>query len=489
MGAVSLDWFSASLRPVPRLLLAVVSVAVSTLLLFWLRDEFATPAVALLYLVPVLFSATLGGRLGGITASILAFLSLNYFFIPAYYTFRVERPQDWLELVVLLGVALLVSSLMARAQRRLGEVQARELQAIELYGLSTALARQNEVGSILATLANRLALVLEARQVEIELTSGQKQHAPASAPKESGPPERRVALQASSGQIGEIRLWGLAGALRPEEERLLQTFAGQGALAVERAVYAAGEQRARLLEESDRLKTAILSSVSHDLRTPLATIQAAADSLFHDQTPLEPAAREELQQLLLEEAEHMTQLVGNLLNMSRLESGALKLERQWDALAEIAQAAMRRFQRAAQRPLIEMDISEDLPLVAVDPVLMEQVFINLISNSLKFSPPGAPVRVTALEEANALRVTVHNRGPQIPAEHLENIFEKFYPMPGIQPLRGTGLGLSICKGIVEAHEGRIWAENWPDGVAFNFTLPLAWEGARAAVPGEEQEQP
>jgi two-component system sensor histidine kinase KdpD len=229
-----------------------------------------------------------------------------------------------------------------------------------------------------------------------------------------------------------------------------------------------------VLEESDRLKTAILSSVSHELRTPLASIQAAATSLYSPEVTLEPAARGELQVLLLEETDNMAQLVGNLLNMSRIEAGALKLQCEWNSLAEIVDTALKRQRRAAgNHPSIRVDVSEELPLVSVDSVLMEQVIINLVRNSLKFAPPGSPVHLSAQVEGEHLRVTVSNTGPHIPEAYLERVFEKFYPIPGRDTQQSTGLGLSICKGIVEAHGGRIWAANLPVGVAFHFTLPLS----------------
>ena len=301
-----------------------------------------------------------------------------------------------------------------------------------------------------------------------------------------------IPLSSPRGTLGEICVLNFAGPLRPELDRLLQTFASQGALALDRAILADSETRARVLEESDRLKTAILSSVSHELRTPLATIQAAATSLFNEDLALEPQARAELQSLLLEETENMTQLVGSLLNMSRIEAGALKLQRQWNAMAEIVDTSIRRLRRITAHSLIEVDVPEELPLVSVDLVLMEQVVINLVRNSLKFAPANTPVRVSARAGEQGLLVAVSNQGPHIPEEHMPRIFDKFAALPGREASRrdvaqGTGLGLSICKGIVEAHGGKIWAENAPVGVVFQFTLPLSWDGALPQLPIEEYE--
>ncbi len=471
-----------------RVLLSLSVVAVSTGILFLLKDYLSTPVIAILYLVPVVLSATFGGKTGSIIASVVSFLCLNYFFIYPHYTFNVSQLQDLLVMFVLLGVALLVSSLMASAQNRLEAVQTREREAVALYELSAALTGQTDATAIAETLANRLAEILQAETVEVVVHHPDAVVQVATPPSRATgqiQPDRIIPLASGEKSIGELRIWGGPLNLRREDERLLQTFAAQSSLALERTILAAGEQRARVLEESDRLKTAILSSVSHELRTPLATIQASATGLFNPSVELEPDARRELQSLLLEETDHLTQLVGNLLNMSRIEAGALKLQLQWNSIAEIAEVAIQRLKRLAARHEIRVDIPEELPLVFVDAVLMEQVFINLLNNSLKFTPPEKIIRVSAEEENGALKVTIQNQGPPIPEASLQHIFEKFAIAPGFENPKSTGLGLSICKGIVEAHSGRIWAANLPDGVAFYFSLPLSTEGARPVLPQEE----
>jgi two-component system sensor histidine kinase KdpD len=256
----------------------------------------------------------------------------------------------------------------------------------------------------------------------------------------------------------------------------LQTFASQGALALERARLAQAESRARVLEESDRLKSAILSSVSHELRTPLSTIKAAASSLRSDDVHWDSAARPELIAAIDDEADHLNMLVGNLLDMSRIESGVLKPKREWNILPEIVESVLARMKHLAGEHRIEVDVPESLPLIPVDYVQMEQVFTNLLSNSVKYAPEKSVIRVRAFVEDESVHVVVSNQGPQVPQEHLERIFDKFFRITAADQVTGTGLGLSICKGIIEAHGGRLWAENVPDGLAFNFTLPLIWEG-------------
>lgn len=170
-------------------------------------------------------------------------------------------------------------------------------------------------------------------------------------------------------------------------------------------------------------------------------------------------------------------LVGNLLDMSRIESGALKPKREWNILPEIVEGVLARMKRLTEDHRLEVNVPESLPLVSVDFVQMEQVFTNLVSNSLKYAPPKSLIRIHADMEGEMIHVQVCNQGPQIPPEHLERIFDKFYRITAADRVTGTGLGLSICKGIIEAHGGRIWAENVSDGLAFNFTLPLTWEGS------------
>jgi len=178
-----------------------------------------------------------------------------------------------------------------------------------------------------------------------------------------------------------------------------------------------------------------------------------------------------------DEADHLNLLVGNLLDMSRIESGALKPKREWNILAEIVESVLVRMRRLAEEHRLEVDVPESLPLVPVDYVEIQQVLTNLVSNSVKYAPATTRVGIRAKVDGDAIRVQVSNQGPQVPAGDLERIFDKFYRITAADRVTGTGLGLSICKGIIEAHGGRIWAENLPGGLAFNFTLPLTWEGS------------
>lgn len=466
-------------------------VVVFSLILNFLHIYLSTSSAALLYLIPVVISAALFGRLSGISASLFSFLMFNYLFIPPVYTFHVAEPEDLLAVVVFLGVATLISGLIVQIQSNLEEVKTRECEAIQLYELSVDLADIKDLFEIANVLSNRLASLFVDSFIEVEIVHSETKfqtRVPKEFPSDiSNSSPFMIPFPTPNGQLSQIRVWRLVNNIKPEEERLLQTFAIQGALALDRVVLSRNETRRQILEESDRLKTAILSSVSHELRTPLASIQATATSLFSPDLTLEQSARVELQSLLLEETDNMTHLVGNLLNMSRIEAGALKLQRQWNSLAEIVDTSLQRLHRISGEHPIEVDVSDDLPLISVDSVLIEQVIINLVRNSIKFAPIHTAIRLSARVDTNALHTTVINQGPQISAENIDYVFEKFYPIPGKDTRQGTGLGLSICKGILEAHGGKIWAENLAIGVAFHFLIPLTWDGIQPVIPMEESE--
>jgi two-component system, OmpR family, sensor histidine kinase KdpD len=461
-----------------RYLLAFVLIAVFTAVFFPIREMLETTVVALLYLLPVVLITVLWGLRPGITTAALAFFAFNYFFIKPYYTLAIHQPGDLVVLMVFLIVAVVISQLVGRAQASTIAATAREREATQLYELSTALTGLHDDHAIADILARQVQAVTQGEDVEIHVTGADPfSFRLPDVTSANRPPELTVPIQAARGTLGEIRLWRTAPAISSSEKRLLQTFASQGALALERARLAQTESRARVLEESDRLKSVLLSSVSHELRTPLSTIKAAASSLRHNEVSWDSPARPELIAAIDDEADHLNMLVGNLLDMSRIESGALKPKREWNILPEIVGSVLARMRHATEDHKLEVDVPESLPLVPVDYVQMEQVFTNLVSNSLKYAPPKSLIRIHAQVVGEVIHVQVCNQGPQIPPEHLERIFDKFYRITAADRVTGTGLGLSICKGIIEAHGGRIWAENVSDGLAFNFTLPLTWEGS------------
>jgi two-component system sensor histidine kinase KdpD len=460
-------------------LLAIGMIVVIAVIFFGLRDVLDPPLIALLLLLPVGLSTAIWGLGPGISSALCAFLAFNYFFIEPYYTFIVHRPSDLVVLMVFLIVAVAISQLVGRAQAGMAAARAREREATQLYELSTALSGLQSDQAIAQVIAEHFQAIFGCESIEVNLSGAQPFvfRLPHNAAMPQRTPELMAPLHAIRGLMGEIRLWRRTPIISPGERQLLKTLASQSALALERATLAQAESRAKILEESDRFKSSLLSSVSHELRTPLATIKAAASSLRTGEVGWESLARGELLAAIDDEADHLNILVGNLLDMSRIESGALSPQRQWNILAEILESVLTRMRHLTGSHRLETDVPEDLPLVPVDFIQMEQVFTNLISNSTKYAPPDTVIRIEAyLQDDTQIIVRVSNQGPHVPAQHLERIFDKFYRITAADRVTGTGLGLSICKGIIEAHGGRIWAENLPDGFAFNFTLPISLDG-------------
>jgi two-component system sensor histidine kinase KdpD len=269
--------------------------------------------------------------------------------------------------------------------------------------------------------------------------------------------------------------------LLPEQFHLLETFAAQVALAVERAQLAERAERASIDAETEGLRSALLASISHDLRTPLAVISGASSSLVEKGDSISGDERQALARSIYQQSQQMAQLVANVLQMTRLEGGAIALERDWHALGELAGSVLGRLrERLAAHP-VRVELEPDLPLVRVDATLIEQVLANLLENAAKHTPAGTPVTLSAKRANGEVVVSVEDQGPGLPGVEPEQLFAKFYRGAAESAVGGVGLGLAICRAIVDLHGGRIWAERRPRGAAFRFTLPVA---PAPAVPEE-----
>ena len=479
-----------------RFLIATLIIAAATALFYIFSTALITTTViALLYLVPVGIIAWRFGRGAGIVSSVVAFFFFNYYFITPRYTFVVSHWEDWLVLVVFFVESISISYWVNRAQSSLVDSRQREREATHLYELSISLSGLRHEEDIARAIAQHLKDVFDAEVVEVVTFANPQRtvnrlclsHGDAATAKTVASPSHTIQLNTSRGQLGEIRLWLPESGLEKKEDQLLTTFASISALALERVMLAQSESRSKILEESDHLKSALLSSVSHELRTPLATIKAAATSLRSGEVKWGSSASQELIAVIDEESDQLNRLVGNLLDMSRIESGALKPNKQWDALSDIVHAVVSRLRRALEDHILDVDVSDDLPLVAVDHSQLDQVLTNLLSNCVKYAPRGTTIRIHARPNVDftMMNVQMSNEGPPVPDEHLTHIFDKFYRVTAADRVTGTGLGLSICKGIIQAHGGRIWAQNLSNGFAFNFTLPLMWEGARPKIADSE----
>jgi two-component system sensor histidine kinase KdpD len=268
----------------------------------------------------------------------------------------------------------------------------------------------------------------------------------------------------------------------PEARAQLEVFAAQVASALERARLAQEAQETQVQMETERMRSSLLSSVSHDLRTPLAVITGASSALLGEGAALAPAARNDMVVTIHEEAERLNRLVRNLLDMTRIEAGAIKVAKEWQPLDEVVGAVLTRMEKQLREHPVDVRLPAGLTLVPIDGVLIEQVLVNLLENATKYSPKGSPLELSARArtEEREVVVQVADRGPGVPPAQVDKIFEKFYRLPREREGSGAGLGLAICRGIVQAHGGRIWVENRADGgAAFSFSIPV--EGAPDAL--------
>ena len=504
---------------------AAAIVAVCTLVGWAMQQVFDRSNISMMYLLGVALSALAFGRRPAILASILAVAAFDFFFVPPRLTFAVSDGQYVITFGVMLAVGLLVGTLTARLRDQASGARQREARTRALFRLSRELAERRDTGGLLDVAIERIGDVFEARVAVLladaagrvtvaagDLTLfGNSEHErgvaqwsfdslqAAGAGTDTLPGSRGLylPLRASAGALGVL---GLAPTdprrlQSPDRFQLLQTFANQTALALERTLLAAEREKARVDIETERARNALLSSVSHDLRTPLAAITGAASSL-RDAAPADPVTRRELADTIVGEAQRLNRLVGDLLDLTRLESGALRARKEWHSVEEVVGAALTRLESELGHHPVELALADDLPLVPLDDVLIEQALVNLIDNAVKYSPAGGAIEIAADVEDEHLRLEVADRGSGLPPGQEAQIFEKFHRGEPQGERRGVGLGLTICRGIVEAHGGHIAARNRPGGgAAFTIELPLegepprvepeAAEGAPAATPATE----
>ncbi len=466
----------------------IVVVMIATFLLKQLESLLEIQSIALIYLLPVLLCTALWGFGAGLLAGILAFLSFNYFFIPPFYTLLVHRSQDLITLLVFLIMVVVINQYISKVKAGVNLAKAREWEAKKMYELISSLAGLTRVQDILQTMAKITSATFSFVHVKVISTSDQIGFSLEEQPVETSP-DVVIPMETSRNLEGEIQVWKSEKNLSIEEERLAMAFGYQGALAIERAHLVLRENEAKILEESDRIKSALLSSVSHELRSPLSAIKASVSSLRSGAVSWDSQAGTELLSMIEEETDQLNLLVGNLLDMSRIEAGALLPKKQWNSILEIIKGVAVKHQKSllSHNP-VEFFITDDISLVPSDYVMMEQVFTNLFSNSVKYAPAGTPIQIYAEVKNDSVLIRLVNQSPPVPGEHLEHIFDKFFRITKADKVTGTGLGLSICKGIIEAHGGKIWAENQPEGFTFNILLPVTLNGEFPTLPKDEQNE-
>ncbi len=434
-----------------------------------------------LFLLAVVAASVAGGIWAGIGSSVLGFLALNYFFTEPLHTLRVRNRDDVVALVVFFVVALLVGWVVARAVQERDRATRREREARLLNLFATKALSGEPLDRVLNDLAAALVDALRLASCSIRAEAAGRRFE-----------VRRVRPGTEDGATAEVPIssgeveFGTLSASRPpreeilpEDDRLIRAAASQVAVYLERARLDLEIAAARLDAERSQARAALFSSVTHDLRTPLASIKAAVTSLLQVDVRFDQAQARELLETMLEETDRLNRLVGNILGLAQVRSGALLPVKESTALDEVVESVLHRLEPTFGRVRVRT-MFRDAPDVPVDPVLIDQVLSNLLENAVRFSPPGGEVTVSVAPWRSAVQVRVADRGPGIPPEDRDRVFEAFTQLGSTAPdaTGGSGLGLAISRAIVLAHGGRIWIEGTPGGgTAVVFELP-----ARDAAP-------
>ena len=496
---------------------ALGAVTAVSLLIGLVLGEINLANASMLYLLAVMASAVGFGRGPAIFASIGAFLIFDWFFVEPIHQFTVSAPDEWVSLLFFLLTATVTGQLAAGQRQRAQEARQREREAVVLYDVVRLLG-EGKPDQMLESVAERLRRELQLKAVGIELwqpdghttwvsagdaaaLAGLREARASARVLQPGPirstndhaapgrwvrivqptralPVRRdvhlVPVRLSDKRVGALLLVGDSDEFDASDDRLLSAAAAQIGLAQERARLRQEATEAEILRRTDELRSALLSAVSHDLRTPLATIMASAGSLRQQDIVWTEEERLGFAQAIEEEADHLNHLVGNLLDLSRIEGGSLKPQKSWQALDAVIADTVDRLKLVTCSHRVRVVVPHDITPMWFDPVEIGEVIYNLIENATKYSPPETEILLTATISQREARVMVEDRGPGIPTEAMPHLFDPFYRVIDGRPRpKGLGLGLAIVRGLVEAHDGRVSVENRAGGGArFAFTLPL-----------------
>jgi two-component system, OmpR family, sensor histidine kinase KdpD len=519
-----------AIREVPGVrrpyLLSVLSVIVVSLAMLTVRDSLGILNVALIYLLICFIASITAGAGPAVIVAIVSFAIFDVLFIPPYHTFSVGRADHVLALFVYLLIAIVTAQLVARVQARTAIAEREQRRTFLLYELNAALISDITLDQILGTIVERVVHLYGAETARILLPDDSENltvraRYPATIPttidrqnfavatwaiehrKPAGQSTagRRVRLPHGTAQLNPValtrrerdvlylpiatadRVIGVlevsgkpgGGRFNQEDEQLLTSFANQAALALERARLAEEAAKAEVLAQSDELKSALLAAVSHDFRTPLATIKASTTSLLDTSVDWTVTERDDFLRGIDEETDRLSRLVSNLLDLSRIEAGVLNPDKEWYDVAELVEDVIARLSVRAEHygHRLIAQIPPDLPLVQFDYVEIAQVLINLTENALKHTPAGTDVMLSATRHPSAVEIAVRDHGPGIPPDVVPHLFDKFYRTKVSEHIPGTGIGLAIAKGLVEAHGGDIRVESrLGEGTTFRFTLPL-----------------
>jgi len=493
------NWFSRW-QILGSFLLTVIPTALGLLLTPTVISRSAN--LIMLYLLAVVIASIFLGLVPALLTAVLSVLAFNFFFVPPFFNMFGFAPENSITFISLLVVSIIISTLVSRERSLANSSQRRAEQVTQLYELSRDLASAVDMPDILNTIIQHVQKTFDRETVILLPENGELILSASSAGNKLDSSELTAAewafqqgrpagyntgtfsyasfryfpLETSRGIIGVmgVRLAGEFQDLNLEKVRQLGAYVTKAASAIERALFAEQASQAEILRATEKLQSALLNSISHDLRTPLASITGVLETLrIGDGTFIDAETRRELVETAYGESERLNRLVGNLLDMTRLESGSIKISPQPCDMQDLVGSALNTLRSRLEGHPVNVQIPTDLPMVPADFVLVNQVLINLLENAAKYSPETGPITIRAWKNGDSLQMDIEDNGPGIPEEDLKRIFEKFYRVKRFENVVGTGLGLSICKGIVEVHGGKIWAENRPiGGLKIAFTLPL-----------------
>jgi two-component system sensor histidine kinase KdpD len=524
-----------SKNPVPRLtprrapskirlipaILTISMVAFITILGKVVEPTFGLVNIALGFLLPVMVSAILWGRYTALLGAFIATVCFDFLFIPPIFHFTVSDVRYLFSFIMFHLVAFVTGTLAGRLRHHAHEARKREVRISALYTLSKNIAGTEGLEKVLNMAAQRIAESVDAT-VAILLAdeSGNLQVKSCTNSQDKNGAdflgENELAVATWSYHHGQIAGYGtetLNGAkglymplasdeqtfgviatlfnhnnkvVDPDKQHLIEAFANLIVLAIKRITLAEASKQTYLLQESERLWMIMFNSLSHDLRTPLASIIGAITSLLEEDELFDGAARNELLHTIEQEALRMNRLVGNLFDMARLQRGMVQLKKEWCDIEEIVGIALNDIRRSLGKRPVQAEIEPNLPLIRGDMGLIEQVIVNLLDNAIKYSPVETGLTLKARRIANELHVSVKDQGEGIPPSEVGVIFDQFYRGKTSQAVKGTGLGLTICKEIINAHGGKIWAESEVGyGTTITFTLPLSADSPKAIPEGNE----
>jgi two-component system sensor histidine kinase KdpD len=466
--------------------------------------------LAMVYMLGIVFVASSTAKGPSLLATILSVAAFDFFFVPPRYTFAVSDARYLFTFGVMLVVAIVISRLTIKIREQADASRHRERRTAALYSLSRKLVHErgieqlstiaekhvselfsshtvilvpDEKGGLKVSVSGPVTFALDQKELSVAQWSfNHRQRAGLGTDTLSGAKALYLPLVAASRTVGLMGVMPTQSGSFFDQEQVhaLESFANQIAMAIDRALLSQEAQQALLKAETETLRNTLLSSVSHDLRTPLAAITGAITTLLQKDVTFSAPERQELLQTAYEEAEHLNQIIRNLLDMTRLEAGGIKVKKEWQPFEEIVGAVINRLsEKLKDRPLT-VNLPSDLPMVAFDPLLMEQVLMNILDNAVKYTPQGTPIELSANVQENDIIVNISDRGPGIPKGEEKRIFDKF--VRGASTGGGLGLGLAICDAIVSAHGGRIWAENrHGGGSVFCFALPIGEQHPRLEI--------